>query len=324
MFDIITLGDSVVDTYAMIDENCSQTHLAQNKKLLCLNYGDKITLFESGVAIGGNAANVAVGMRRLGAKVAIVSSLGKDLNGEFILKTLKKENIDTSLVQQSKRNKTRYSLVLNYRGERTILAYHSKMHYSLPSMPSTQWVYYSSLGKDFEQIQSKLLKYLHKHPETKLAVNPGSYQIKQGLESFKKILPNTDVLFVNKEEAYHIAGGKMPIKKLFLTLHKLGPKIIFFTDGTNGSYASNGTKSFFLPIYSVKNISKTGAGDAYASGVLSALLQNKDLPEAMQWGNANAASVIGHIGAQVGLLNTKQIHTLLKRFKTIFPTSLNS
>lgn len=317
MFDVITIGDSVVDTYAMIDENCPQSHLSPNKKLLCLNYGDKIDIFEAGMAVGGNAANVAVGMRRLGAKVAIVTSLGKDLNAEFILKTLKKEKIDTSLIEQSRRNKTRYSLVLNYRGERTILAYHSKTHYSLPSMPSTQWVYYSSLGKDFEKIQSKLLQYLKKHPKTGLAVNPGSYQIKHSLEHFKQILPYTSVLFVNKEEAELITGKKTTPKKLLFELQKLGPKTIVITDGKQGSYASDGTKAFFSPIYNTKNISKTGAGDAYASGFLSALLQGKDLFEAMQWGSANAASVIGHIGAQVGLLKKTKISSYLKKFSSL-------
>lgn len=317
MFDIITIGDSVVDTYAMIDENCPQSHLSPNKKLLCLNYGDKIDIFEAGTALGGNAANVAVGMRRLGAKVAIVSNLGKDLNAEFILKALKKEKIDTSFIEQSRRNKTRYSMVLNYRGERTILAYHSKIHYSLPSMPSTQWVYYSSLGKDFEKIQSKLIQYLQKHPKTKLAVNPGSYQIKHSLEHFKQILPHTSVLFVNKEEAELITGKNTTPKKLLFELQKFGPKIIVITDGKQGSYASNGTESYFLPIYSVKNISKTGAGDAYASAFLSALLQGKDLFEAMQWGTANSAAVIGHIGAQVGLLTKKQIASYLKKFSSL-------
>ncbi len=324
MFDIITIGDSVVDTYALIDEHCPQTHLDKNKKLLCLNYGDKINIFEAGEAIGGNAANVAVGMQKLGAKTAIVTELGYDLPGEFILKQLKKENVDTALVRQSKRNKTRSSLVLNYRGERTILGYHSPRNYSLPPLPDTQWVYYTSLGKGFASVQNKLVKYLKKHPETKLAVNPGSYQIKNETERFKKILSSVHVLFVNKEEAELLIGKKISPKKLLLALRSLGPALVAITDGANGSFASDGENFYFLPVYTVKNLSKTGAGDAYASAFLFAVSQGHTLSEAMQWGTANAASVIGHIGAQAGLCNKKQIHTLLKRFKAITPTVLRS
>lgn len=317
MFDLITIGDCTVDTYALIDQNCPQTHLSSDKKLLCLNYADKISVFEAGEAVGGNAANVAVGVHRLGFKSAIMTELGTDLKAEFILKQLKKEKVHTSLIRQSKRNKTRYSLVLNYRGERTILGYHSPRSYSLPSLPETQWVYYTSLGEGFEHIQDKLLTYVKKHPQTKLAVNPGSYQIKQGLSSFKKVLPYTNILFVNKEEAQILVGEKLPSQKLLSKLHKLGPQIVIITDGAQGSLASDGTQAYFLPVYPVNNISKTGAGDAYASGFLAAIFQGHPLNQAMQWGTTNAASVIGHIGAQVGLLNKRQISSYLKKFSSL-------
>jgi len=322
MFDLLTVGDCTVDTYAMIDDRNPEVHLSSDKKLLCLDYADKISIFEAGEAVGGNAANVAVGARRLGLKTALLSELGKDLNSEFILKQLKKEKIDTSLVRQNKRNKTRYSLVLNYRGERTILSYHSKQVYSLPSLPQPRWVYYTSLGEGFESFQNKLLVHLRKHPEIKLAVNPGSYQMDKGLSVFKKILEVTDVLIVNLEEAHRLAGEKLPVAKLFTKLHSLGAEMVVITDGPRGSYASDGIMSYFLPPFPGKNVSKTGAGDAYASGFLSALFQNKHVPEAMAWGTANAASVIGHIGAQVGLLTPRQMSEALKKAKKLSAQSL--
>lgn len=324
MFDIISIGDCVVDRYAMIDDNCPQTHLAKNKKLLCLNYGDKISIFEAGEAVGGNAANIAVGAQRLGLRSAVVTELGTDLNAEFILRQFKKEKVNTSLIRQEKRNKTRYSLVLNYRGERTILSYHSERKYSLPSLPDTQWIYYTSLGIGFEKIQEKLIRYISKHPNTKLAVNPGSFQINKGMDHFKKILKFTEVLFLNKEEAEKIVGKKLPFKKLFSSLHALGAKIVVLTDGANGSYASNGSESYFLTTYGIKSISKTGAGDAYAGAFLSALFYGLPLTEAMKWGTAESSSVIQYIGAQTGLCSKKQLLGLFKKFKQIHPTVLNT
>jgi len=313
MFDLLTIGDCTVDTYAMIDDRNPDVHLSSDKKLLCLDYADKISVFEAGEAVGGNAANIAVGARRLGLKSALCTELGTDFNGEFIVQQLKKEKVDTSLVHKNKRNKTRYSLVLNYRGERTILSYHSKRKYPLPSLPKTEWVYYTSLGEGFELLQNKLITSLRKHPETKLAVNPGSYQMKKGLLAFKKILAVTDLLFVNLEEAQKLSGAKLPLPKLFAKLHDLGAEMIVITDGAKGSYASDGIMSYFLPPFPAKNISKTGAGDAYASGFLSAIFKGYSITEAMQWGNANAASVIGHIGAQTGLGNPKILKKILSK-----------
>ncbi len=322
MFDLITLGDCTVDTYAMIDEKNPDVHLSSDKKLLCLDYADKISIFEAGEAVGGNAANVAVGSSRLGLHCGIVTVLGTDLNAEFILQHLKQEKVSTDLVRQEKRNKTRYSLVLNYKGERTILSYHSKRKYALPKIPQTKWIYYTSLGEGFEKIQNQLISYLKKHPEIKLAVNPGSYQMGAGITAFKKILGLTDVLFVNKEEAQKLVGSKLSLPNLFTKLHSFGAEMVIITDGANGSYASDGIIIYQLSVYPVKNTSKTGAGDAYASGFLSALFHNKNIREAMQWGNANSASVIGHIGAQTGLLSKQKLSSFIKKFKNTLVKAL--
>jgi sugar/nucleoside kinase (ribokinase family) len=76
-----------------------------------------------------------------------------------------------------------------------------------------------------------------------------------------------------------------------------------------------------MPIYDVKAVGKTGAGDAFASAFLSAIILKKDIQTAMQWGTANSASVIQQIGAQKGLLNKVGIEKMVRRFKNIKPTT---
>jgi sugar/nucleoside kinase (ribokinase family) len=56
----------------------------------------------------------------------------------------------------------------------------------------------------------------------------------------------------------------------------------------------------------------TGAGDAFASGFLSAYILKKPIREAMKWGIANSASVIGEIGAQTGLLHRERMEVYVK------------
>lgn len=322
MFDIITLGDSIVDTFAMIDPDCSQTKLSKNKKLLCLNYADKIGITEAGQTIGGNAANVAVGAKRLGLKSAIITELGDDTNGQFIVEQLKKEGVATDLVKKNKKNITRYSFVLNYKGERTILSYHAKRKYTFPKIPKTRCIYYTSLGESFENVQSKLIPYLKKNKDVLLASNPGSFQLRKGLSEFKKIFEVIDILIVNKEEAALLCGMKMSPKRLLKMLYDMGADTVVITDGEKGSYATNGTDFLSLATVPVPVISKTGAGDAYSTGFLSAILQHKTLDEAMCWGMANAAAVIQKIGPQTGLATKSQIHSLLGEFNAVAPKAL--
>lgn len=327
MFHVITIGDSTLDTFLVIDDATLQCDLSREHCRLCLNYADKVPITHATQSIGGDAANVAVGCKKLGLKTAVVSELGDDVNGKVIKDGLKKSGVDVSMVKTLKNKETRYSVVLNYKAERTILSYHVERNYSLPTLPATDWIYYTSLGANFEKLQDNLVRYLSKHPKTKLAMNPGSYQIKNGLNKIKQILPKTDILFLNKEEAERVisspyeGGVRGGVGNQLQQLRRLGPKIVVITDSYNGSYATDGKTNWFMPIYDVKAVGKTGAGDAFASAFLSAIILKKDIPTAMQWGTANSASVIQQIGAQKGLLNKAGVEKMVRQFKNIKPTT---
>ncbi len=321
MFDLITIGDPTLDTFIIIDEEAAklQCGLYQNDCLLCLNYADKIPFEKTDHSLGGNAANLAVGCKKLGLNTAIIAEIGDDINGFVIKEELEKQKINTNFLKITKKAQTRYSIILNYKSERTILSYHTKHNYNLPVLPKTKWIYYSSLGQGFEKIQNKLEKYLEKNPQVKLAMNPGSYQLKHGLTKVKKLLPKTDILFVNKEEAKKIANSNTETEKLLKTLHQLGSKTVIITDGKNGSSSFDGKNILQMPIYPMKPVAMTGAGDAYASGFISAIIKNKTIPEAMCWGTANAGSVTQKIGAQRGLLNEKGVKKIINKYPKVIP-----
>lgn len=317
MFNVITIGDCTVDTFIVIDHDEASLQCDINREhcSLCLNYADKIPIKATHQAIGGNAANIAVSCSRLGLKIAIYTELGDDFNGNIIQQELEQNRVNTIFVKMLKKQETRFSIILNYLAERTILSSQFKRNYQPPNFSQTGWLYYTSLSSGFEKIQDKIIVYLKKHPKTKLSVNPGSYQMKKNLKKLHQILPFTELLFVNKEEAELIANKKTTAPNLIKLLQKTGVKNVVLTDGTAGSYASDAEKIYFMLPSPVKPIEKTGAGDAYASGFLSAIINKKTAPEAMLWGTANAGGVIQKIGAQDGLLNKKQVMQTIKNYK---------
>lgn len=315
MYDLITIGDSTIDTFLLLDDAHLGAGLRKEDELLCLRYADKIPIVKSDQSVGGNATNVAVGTTKLGLKTAIITELGDDLNGQAIKQALEKAGIDTKFVKNLKNSETRYSVVLNYRGERTILSYHTKRNYTFPKIPRTKWIYYTSLSESFEKIQTKLISYIKKNPNTKLAMNPGSYQMKKGMDHLRTILPQLDVLLVNKEEAAKILNKKESVISMCKLFLKKGVRAVVITDGIKGSMGANNHGIIFVPASPIKAIAKTGAGDAYTSGFLSATILGKSLSEAMLWGTTNASSVIQEIGAQKGLLNKTQMEKAIKKLK---------
>ena len=323
MFDIITIGDATLDTFIVLDDSSSSCHIYKHKTLLCLNYADKTPIEQSTQSVGGNAANVAAGTQKLGLKASIVTELGADITGHIVHDELEHAGVNTSLIKTIPGKEKQNSIVLNYQSERTILSYHAKRAYSLPRLPSTKWIYYTSLGKGFEKLQNKLTKHLDTHPSTKLAMNPGSYQFKKGLKKIRQLLKRANILFVNKEEAVRILDCRMKKpKSLIKDLHNKGVKTVVITDGSEGSYASNGEEMYKMDVYPDRPIAKTGAGDAYASGFLAAIHHNKSLPDAMRWGSANAVSVIQKFGAHHGLCTKSGIQKILKKYPNINPETL--
>lgn len=307
-WDLVTVGGVTVDLFLLIDP--TNPHFVFNSSLneLTLKLGDKIVLDKAKFTVGGNASNVAVGIRRLGFKSSIFAEIGDDEFAHRILSTLKSEKVDTKKLKKGK-DQTSFSIVLNYLSDRTIFTEKPirEHNFSFNNL-KTEWIYLTSLGEKWEETYKKVANLVKKQ-KIKLAFNPGPAQIDSGLNSFSYILPLTEVLILNKDEATQITNSKSQIPEdLLFELKKLGPKIVVITDGENGSFAIDDKGNFFeQPAIKVRAVSPTGAGDAYSSGLMGALMLGKNLKEAMEWGTKNAASVVKLIGAQTGLLTREQI-----------------
>lgn len=323
MFQILTIGDVLVDTHVMIDDAANECRLDESKRHLCLDFASKIPVTGSFQAIGGNAANVAVGISKLALNSGIISAVGKDGNGRLITTELKKNKVNTNLI--AKENiPTRYAIVLNYHGERTVLSYHAKRRYAWPkNIPATDWVYYTSLSAGFDGLQDNLEKFLDKHPTVRLAVNPGSFQLKYGLEKIKEIIKRADLLILNREEAEKILGTTFEKEKNISTLiHELlglGAKEVALTDGAKGAWAGNQDNIWFMESFPVEVKAKTGAGDAFSSGYVGAKIFGHDTETSLKWGIANSCGVIQKTGAQTGLLDEKGIRKMLATYSSIVP-----
>ena len=316
MFDLVTIGHSTVDCFLKISEAEVATS-GDGDSRLCLDFADKTPVEELSRAVGGNAPNAAVGCARLGLKVAIISWLGKDMEAELVLRALKDAGAELFWVLLSEQEKTDESVIINFQGERTILAYHFPRKYSLPTEPpKTRWVYLTSAGEDFQGLHQEVLEYVGR-VGAKLSYNPGMHEIAAGAAKNGPVLEKSTVLLLNSEEAGEMAGAGFvkfdeagrggQIGELAAKLQSLGPEVVVITDGANGAYAFDGEVFSHAPAVSTKLTEMTGAGDSFSAAFLAAYTQGKGLAECLQWGNANAASVISKVGSQVGLLTANEI-----------------
>ena len=320
MFDMISVGDATEDVFIQVDE--AKVNCKKGKCVLCMEFATKIPVGRVDKLIGGNAANVAIGARRLGMNSAFYAVLGKDEQGELIRKSLAKEKVSLKYVQLKRGTKTNYSVVLNHGPERTILVHHVPRKYSLPKLGRSRWLYYTSMGAGFEKLHAPMLKYLRKQ-NVKFGFNPGTHQMRKGAKFLSPLLRAAGVLFLNKEETQLVTGSRSGSEKELLRKSKaLGSEIAVLTDGPNGSYAYDGKEFYFQDIYKVPVVERTGCGDSYSIGFIAGLFHGQSWQEAMRWGTLNAASVIQQIGPQAGLARLGWIRKTLKSSPKFMPEKM--
>lgn len=317
-YELISIGDASMDVFMTPTESETLCQIDTKECFIAFSYGDKIPVEDLVFSTGGNAANNAVGTKRLGVNCAIVLTLGDDSVGNLIIEKLKSEGVGMDYVVRQPGTVSNYSTVINYSGERTIFVYHAPRTYDFPrEIPAPSWVYLTSMGESFLPFYQKVVEWLEANPNTRLAFNPGSYQMRAKKEDLTPVLKKTNVIFVNRQEAGKLTGvsteaGKE--KELLKALASYGPKISVITDGGNGSYLYDGSKFLKSGVLPVDAFQRTGAGDAFGSGCLSAIIKGKSLDEALIWGTVNSGSVIGYQGPQKGLLKDDQIEEWKGKF----------
>ncbi len=314
--DFVAVGDITTDAFIRLQDASVTCDINREHCMLCMRFGDKIPYeFVEVVRAVGNSPNAAVSAARLGLHSGLVSNLGDDQNGAECLESLRKDKVATDFVTVHKNFPTNYHYVLWYEEERTILIKHTEYDYQFPeNLPPPRWMYLSSLASNSLSYHEQLIEYLEKHPETKLAFQPGTFQMKLGYESLKELYKLTEVFFCNKEEAQRILNTKEEdIKKLLQSIRKLGPRIAVMTDGPRGAYADNGTEQWAMPMYPDPKppLQRTGAGDAFSSTFTVALALGKSISEALTWAPINSMAVVQKIGAQKGLLTRLELERFL-------------
>ena len=319
--DFLAIGDIVIDAFIELEDAEVNCDINKENCKICMNFADKIPYKDVVVVKAvGNGPNAAVSATRLGLSTQILTHVGNDQNGKECIETLEENGVGTDAVTTEDNKKTNYHYVLSYVADRTILIKHEAFTYDFPSdikkAGTPAWVYLTSLANNTESYHEGIADYLEANPEIKLAFQPGTFQMKLGKEKLARLYKRAEIFFCNKEEAQRILGIKEEdVKVLMQKLHDLGPKIICLTDGPNGAYAYDGTDAWFMPAYPDPKppVERTGAGDAFASTVTTALALGKPLSEALTWGPINSMNVVQHIGAQKGLLSREELESLLAK-----------
>lgn len=310
--DVVTIGSAVLDVLL----KSRAFKLIESPELpggvaICEVYEGKVEADEIELVSGGGGTNNAVSFSRKGLRTAIIAEMGADITGKMIIAELIREGVDTRYLVVEEGEETGVSVVLvSGEGGRSIVTYRGASGMlNRKDIPwkalRTKWLHISSLGGQIELLK-ELVDWAKRH-EVKTAVNPGKGELRQKRRLWQCVR-KVDVLLLNREEAAMLTDIDFRDTKIYRSEACLvGPTISVITAGDQGGKVCAHGKCLFYKGSAVKTVSSVGAGDAFGSGLVAALICGKDVTKAIEWGRKNAQSVLGALSAKRGLLTRPQL-----------------
>jgi ribokinase len=261
---------------------------------------------------GGSAANVAIGVTRLGGTCTLVGKIGLDNFGRMIVDELVKEKVSLDYIKTDLLLKTGLTIVIiNSTGE--ILMYGDKgasealqpedVAYIRPK--GCEYVHIASLRMD----TSLAAADLSKRSGLFVTFDPGRELATRGIDHIRPIFGLLDLLLLNIKEARLLTACDEP-EKAGAALNRAGVKNVIVKLGGGGIHFSGELGKGTLPAFRVKAVDTTGAGDAFATGLLLSLGNGSELKEALRYASAVAALKVTRLGSHA-IPTAKEVEELL-------------
>lgn len=337
MTDVITIGSATMDVFVECDDaNIVSASSKDNKsEFMCYPYGAKVEVTEFTSNTGGGGVNTALNFANLGFSTSAICKIGDDIYSRGILDVLEKSPLDLSNIIQDKNVSTGFSIILlSFQGDRTVLAQRGanatlkKSEINFDAIKQAKLLYIAPLSGESNKVLTSIVEFANENG-VKVCFNAGTTSLKRGFDYIKKIIDDSQVVVMNKEEAEMCTKIQVrpdsrtenfsaelihpDIKEMLVKLKINEKQVIVITDGKDGAYAYDGKTFYQCSNFPANVVSTLGAGDAFASTFCAALYRtDADIGKSLMYASVNSSSVVSNFGASEGFLTFEEIEQKLK------------
>jgi len=311
-YDLISMGRACIDLYAN-------------------EIGAPFAEIETFSAyVGGCPANIAVGARRLGLRVAMLSTVGADPVGDFVLRFLDREGIDTRYVSRAEGHRTGAAALAIQPPDHFPLIYYrdraADIELSIDDilaapLADSRMLLVSGTGLSRDPSRTATLLALERAREagTQTVIDldlrtdqwrdPRAYGI-----VVRSALPHIDLVIGTEDEIkavtlthieqMSVSGSQVSsadvsgdLETAIQAILGRGPQVVVVKRGRKGAWVCQPDQPRIeVPGFPVEVLNTLGAGDAFASGFLAGRLAGWDLYRSARLGNANGAIIVTRHG----------------------------
>jgi len=268
----------------------------------------------------GAELNVAIGLARLGLKVGWVSRVGDDSFGRFICQVLESEGVDHRQVTKDARYPTGFQLkskvddgsdpLVEYFRKGSAASHLSVEDFNSDYFGAARHLHLSGVAAALSPSSLALLKHSAKEMRARgktISFDPNLRPVlwrseEEMRQQLNHLAEYADWVLPGEKEGYILTGYRQPEAIADFYLDK-GVKAVVIKTGCDGAwYKTAQGEQGQVEAIRVENVVDTvGAGDGFAVGVISALLEGKTLPQAIKRGNRIGSLAIQVIGDSEGL-----------------------
>ena len=297
-YDVLTMGRSSIDLYA------HQVGVPMTR----------VTSFDA--YVGGCPTNIAVGTRRLGLRSALLTAVGADEVGDFVLDFLERETIDTRFIPRKPGRRTSAVLMSIQPPDKFPLTFYRDNcadreltieDVDRAPIADAEVVVVTGTGLSHEPSRAATLHAAKRARASATTVivdidyRPDQWPDRRTFASTVQMLLRQANLAVGTEEEVAAAlDGRTRADEAAAAILALGPRALVLKRGGAGATVftrgESGPGSIDVPPFPVEVLNVLGAGDAFASGLIYGLRQGWSLERSARVGNATGAIIVTRHG----------------------------
>ena len=287
-----------------------------------------------GASVAGAELNVAIGLQRLGQHPVYMTKLGDDPMAERIRLFMERNGLDTSLVVTDPSHLTGFMLKSKVSDGDPKTAYWRKNSaastISGDDVRAIDWsgvslVHLTGILPPLSDSTLEAVSVMVDEARAHGAYVSFDPNLRPTLwhnaevmrETLRALAAKSDLILPGIGEGRELFGVET-VEDTAQAFLDNGAKLVVVKDGPRGAYASDGEHAVRVPGFIVDHVVDTvGAGDGFAAGTLSALLEGKDLAAALERGCALGAIQTQHVSDNEGLPTPQELTAFMASHKRV-------
>lgn len=266
--------------------------------------GETLAATEQVIYPGGKGLNQSIAIARAGSEVFHAGAVG--LGGESLVALLDENGVDTTYLKTVDSLQGNAIIQINTEGQNCILLYGGSNHMVTRTHIDETLVHFGP--GDYLVLQNEIsnIPYLIERATSlgmRIVLNPSPFDQAMRSVNFETIT----WLFINEVEGCQITGETDPIA-IGKVLGSSYPALqVVLTLGSRGAMAFSHGETLYQPVFDVKVVDTTAAGDTFTGYFLSALVLGESISDCLQRASKASSISVSRPGASVSIPTAAEV-----------------